>query len=244
MFAGAPARRRADTGSHPSTGGIPRTDICATATATGSCASSQEAARFWITVLQISPRGPAMKSPLDQSRLPRGPGPERNASTRPRELVAEEFLGGPQIEHELRSPALVLVQEVSRKVPPLEVREAEGARSDTDTDLGALGIPALRIRRGPRGMAAGGVEEAPELLAKGVVAGRRIRLRTASNAPSRSEATARGRGERSYPAAGPRAPATTDAGCARSLGSIRQRSNAITRRWGIPPGGRYPHVPP
>ena len=68
--------------------------------------------------------------------------------------------------------------------------------------------------------------------------------RAASNAPSRSASPARGRGERAYPAAGPRAPATTDAGCARSLGSVRQRSNAVTRRWGIPPGGRYPHVPP
>ena len=73
--------------------------------------------------------------------------------------------------------------------------------------------------------------------------GRSVPPRAAAIAPSRSASPARGRGERSYPAAGPRAPATTGAGCARSLGSVRQRSNAVTHRWGIPPGGRYPHVP-
>ena len=71
----------------------------------------------------------------------------------------------------------------------------------------------------------------------------RVSPRAASNAPSRSASPARGRAERPYLAAGPRAPATTGAGCARSLGSVRQRSNAVTHRWGIPPGGKYPHVP-
>ena len=74
--------------------------------------------------------------------------------------------------------------------------------------------------------------------------GRSVPPRAGSNAPSRSASPARGRGERAYAAAGPRAPATKGAGCARSLGSVRQRSNAVTRRWGISPGGKYPHIPP
>ena len=71
----------------------------------------------------------------------------------------------------------------------------------------------------------------------------RTPTRQVGTPPVQPRSRPRGRGERSYPAAGPRAPATTGAGCARSLGSVRQRSNAVTHRWGIPPGGKYPHVP-
>ena len=115
--------------------------------------------------------------PVQRSRdLPRGPRPEREAPARGGELLTEEGLDRTRIEHELRRTALVLVKHVGGQIPPLEIRVPEAVGPDAHPDLLSLREPSLRVRRRARGVAPGRIEEATQLLAKGVVPGRCVRL--------------------------------------------------------------------
>ena len=70
------------------------------------------------------------------------------------------------------------------------------------------------------------------------------RLRALARNPEPGRRTVRTRtdGRGSFHAAP--APGLSVAGHAKSTGSSRQRSNAVTGRWGIPAGGRYAHIGP
>ena len=150
--------------------------------------------RYPTVTADTTSRGPSRPA-LDegtckQPRLLPPPRPDRKAAVPTGEIVAEEFLGGLEVEHELRRPAFVLMQHVGRQIAPLEVRVPERARADPDPDLPPVRVPAFGVRRWTRGMTPRCVEEASQLLAKRVLARRRIRLPRKGPRPRRLVARA------------------------------------------------------
>ena len=76
-----------------------------------------------------------------------------------------------QVQNELGRAALVLVQHVGRKVPPLEIRVPETVGPHADPDPVTCGIPALGVWRRAHGATARAIQKTAQLFAEGVIPG-------------------------------------------------------------------------
>ena len=104
-------------------------------------------------------------------RLSRGSGPERQASARRYKLPIQEPLDRMHVQNELGRAALVLVQHVGRKIPPLEIGVAETVGADADPDPVSFRVPALGVWRRAHGTTASTIQKTAQLFAEGVVPG-------------------------------------------------------------------------